>query len=635
MATKTFATNSFVSTYAPLSVPFVTIGNTALLPNERALTGTSNQVIVTDNGAGSTAVLSTPQDIATTSSPTFSNLTLGGGTVTLSVDTNFVLTGGVNGVSFGSTLSVDDTNKRIGINTTAPGNTIDAAVTRTGDDTVMTLRSITGVGSAGDKLNIVMENLGAGGARRPIVQLTAVTQSATSGIGGLAIYTATSFSNLVEKMRILANGNVGIGTTVPGKALEINSSTGANLRLTYDDSDGSATNYTDFSVSSSGDLTVTPSGGDMSVASNLSVANSLTVLDGTSSGTIQTWQTPLDSSQSMTLTYAASTDEFIFNTAAKALSLKTGGSADLNLLPDGNIVAYKNFFLADDAGFIFVGRQDNTNEGGQILFGGAASYDDWSVDVYQNIFRMLTSSASTNTVEIINTGAGSTNLSINGGKLGVGVFTPTNAISIDGQSNQIIWSERNTTSNTAGNSLTVQAGGATSSATDKDGGSLILQPGANTGTGRSLAKIEKYSVALSTGTGDGTATDGEIIGAYKALTNNSAITVCNITVANNTCAAGVIRYAVEVFNGTDVQVEVGCVSYMIRNKAGAIAGNTALKFGNQQTVSSGTLTVTWALSAANPGLLSVNANSSLTPSTGYPRLRYTIDNLTEQAIAIQ
>jgi len=49
------------------------------------------------------------------------NLTLGGGTITLSVDTNFVLTGGVNGVSFDSgVLSIDAANNRVGINTTAP-----------------------------------------------------------------------------------------------------------------------------------------------------------------------------------------------------------------------------------------------------------------------------------------------------------------------------------------------------------------------------------------------------------------------------------------------------------------------------------------------------------------------------------
>lgn len=51
------------------------------------------------------------------------SLTIGGGTVTLSVDTNFVLTGGVNGMSIdGTTFSVDATNDRVGIGTAAPGS---------------------------------------------------------------------------------------------------------------------------------------------------------------------------------------------------------------------------------------------------------------------------------------------------------------------------------------------------------------------------------------------------------------------------------------------------------------------------------------------------------------------------------
>jgi hypothetical protein len=45
---------------APVDEPYVTIGNTAGLSAERALTGTANQVIVTDNGADSTVVLSIP-----------------------------------------------------------------------------------------------------------------------------------------------------------------------------------------------------------------------------------------------------------------------------------------------------------------------------------------------------------------------------------------------------------------------------------------------------------------------------------------------------------------------------------------------------------------------------------------------
>ncbi|CAG0948027.1 hypothetical protein ANRL1_04840 [Anaerolineae bacterium] len=53
-------------------------------------------------------------------------------------------------------------------------------------------------------------------------------------------------------------GNVGIGTTAPDKKVEINSATGACLRLTYNDASGSAATFVDFDVTSVGTLNITP-----------------------------------------------------------------------------------------------------------------------------------------------------------------------------------------------------------------------------------------------------------------------------------------------------------------------------------------------------------------------------------------
>jgi hypothetical protein len=65
------------------------------------------------------------------------------------------------------------------------------------------------------------------------------------------------------------NSRVGINTSAPGRGLEINEASGNCLRLTYNDADGSAANYADFLVSSSGDLTITPSGGDTTITGTL------------------------------------------------------------------------------------------------------------------------------------------------------------------------------------------------------------------------------------------------------------------------------------------------------------------------------------------------------------------------------
>lgn len=67
------------SSYAPVASNYVTIGNDSSLTNERALTGTTNQVTVTDGGAGGNVTLSLPQSIATSSNVTFAGVTSTGG----------------------------------------------------------------------------------------------------------------------------------------------------------------------------------------------------------------------------------------------------------------------------------------------------------------------------------------------------------------------------------------------------------------------------------------------------------------------------------------------------------------------------------------------------------------------------
>ena len=88
---------------------------------------------------------------------------------------------------------------------------------------------------------------------------------------------AGSSQSLAERLRIRNDGKVGIGTSAPSRQLEINSSSGSNLRLTYNDSDGSAAHYADFTTTSSGDLTINASGGDITLDDNVAISGSLTV----------------------------------------------------------------------------------------------------------------------------------------------------------------------------------------------------------------------------------------------------------------------------------------------------------------------------------------------------------------------
>lgn len=94
--------------------------------------------------------------------------------------------------------------------------------------------------------------------------------------------------------------------------------------------------------------------------------------------------------------------------------------------------------------------------------------------------------------------------------IGIGTTTPGSTVtgstlSFGGGSDRIIAVERHPTANTAGRSLTIQAGGATSGATNRDAGNLILSSGTATGSGK--GKIFFRTVGNSSG---GTSTTDRI-----------------------------------------------------------------------------------------------------------------------------
>lgn len=168
------------------------------------------------------------------------------------------------------------------------------------------------------------------------------------------------------------------------------------------------------------------------------------------------------------------------------------------------------------------------------------------------------------------------------------------------------------------------------------GGALTLRPGIGTGTAVPAPVVVGASVL---GTASGTGAQAQVtrhtFGTTKILTDAAAIAIVQATLANGSVHASRYQYAVEVTNGTDFQIEEGLATCHVTNKAGAIANNTCVKASNQQAMTAGTLTVTFAISAANPAVISVNADSSLTPSAGYPRLTYELVNLTQQTVAVQ
>lgn len=124
---------------------------------------------------------------------------------------------------------------------------------------ILTLGNSGNVMTTGDILGSVdfYNNDASGSAAGVRSGMEGVIDSA-SGTGASLVFKTGIAATATEKARITSAGAFGIGTTAPDKSLEINSATGANLRLTYNDSNGSAAAFSDFSVSSGGVLTIAP-----------------------------------------------------------------------------------------------------------------------------------------------------------------------------------------------------------------------------------------------------------------------------------------------------------------------------------------------------------------------------------------
>lgn len=276
----------------------------------------------------------------------------------------------------------------------------------------------------------------------------------------------------------------------------------------------------------------------------------------------------------------------------------------------------------------------NTVGGGLLLKSGAGTGNDGSGIIGFYVAASGSSGTTTETVAERMRLAASAN-----GRLWIGQspFYSNNGggdgLTMGGTVSRVLMTARHSTANTAGSAMTVQSGGATSGATDKAAGDLVLSSGVSTGTGAANVRIQTMDRKTTSGTGDNSPVDRAIYMSPKSLTNNSATNILSLTLASGSTLGGVMDYTIEVTDGTNYQVETGQLIVSAYNKAGSFSCTVTQK-NAQQNLSSGTLTTTFAISSANPAVISVNANSSLTPSTGYPRVTFSYFNGAQQGVSV-
>ena len=189
--------------------------------------GDGNQHIETDN-----------TDLTITSDV---SINLSSPQVDLLVDTNFVTTGGVNGMSIdGTTLSIDGANNRVGIGTAAPTGTLtiintnstSTGVTNTESDFPLVLRNNTALSAKFTGIAFIVnsevdadeDSIGAAITCQRDASASADTSLYDSNL--LFLTNNGGDDGNTERMRIDHEGYVGIGTSTPDYELHVFDSSG-------------------------------------------------------------------------------------------------------------------------------------------------------------------------------------------------------------------------------------------------------------------------------------------------------------------------------------------------------------------------------------------------------------------------
>ena len=212
---------------------------------------------------------------------------------------------------------------------------------------------------------------------------------------------------------------------------------------------------------------------------------------------------------------------------------------------------------------------------------------------------------------------------------------PTYDISLGGAAARTLGVERHSTANTAGVSLTVQGGAATTGATDKAGGSLIIQTGLGTGSSTpARLDIQADAQGTAAGTTDHSRVTRIGINGTAALTSGVATTVVSIPLSTLQMAGGTLLISIEVSDGVDVISFSGGCHYSTVNKGGVFTSTTqSILAATAKSDAVDTYTIAFSFTGANPNILQVTPTlTGMVPTIH--RATFTVISNAQQDITI-
>ena len=448
---------------------------------------------------------------------------------------------------------------------------------------------------------------------------TDVTTIGTAQASKALVVDANKDIGSIRNVRTI--GNFGINTTSADKQAEINSSTGDCLRLTYNDNNGSAANYSDFLVSNTGDLTLTPSGANLNISSALAVTGATTLsstLGVTGASTLSstlgvTGATTLSSTLGVTgATTLSSTLDVTgvinFNNVTDATSYTSGGCLTI----DGGAAIAKKLFVVTDL-----------DVGGNSVFTGTMGVTgatSLSSTLGVTGATTLSSTLGVTGATTLSSTLGVTGATTLSSTLGVtGATTLSDTLGVTGATT--LSNTTDATSSTVGGSLTV-AGGAGIAKKLFVGTDFAV--GGNSSLSGTLGVTGATTLSSTLGV-TGATTLSSTLGVTGATTLSDTLDVTGVTNLNNTTDAssstaggsltvdGGAGIAKKLFVGTDLAVGGNSTLTGTLGVTGASTLSSTLGVTGATTLSS-TLGVTGATTLSST--LDVTGASTLSSTLG-------------------